>query len=179
MIDPSGDVPTAWQQPATSKDLKVAAQHFLAVVEPEASGQRLTTMYRMLKTKDYSRAELLLAMHELPFQNNYGQGFRLDLVEKIIQENREDRAALARPVSSEERDRLIVRYPKCVDPDGFKCCGFYSDNRPKWIYVPAANADASGRPPTPTLEEKSQPRRNHSSASSPRRLNDFIQTPDN
>lgn len=155
IVDPSGTVPAVWQTPATEGDVRAAVAYMLTAVEPTVADERVGVLIRMLGARGYTRAELLLATQELPFDadasHNYNRGFNPADVERIIKKNRKARAMLARPVSSRERDDLITEHPGTVDPDGFRCCGFDSYNNPLWRYAPQVKAS---KPPTPELSDK-------------------------
>ena len=134
----------------------------ITAVEPEASDKRVRTITRLLKSRDYTRAELLLAMKRLPFDpdasHNYGRGFNPADVERIIDENRELRQKLSRPLSSEERDELITEHSAKIDPDAFHCCGFNKYDEPRWRYVPdpetkRPDVDPEPKEPNPDLGE--------------------------
>jgi hypothetical protein len=145
----------AWSTPATEEDYAEAAKHLIAAVEPEASEQRSKMIYRLLKTREYSRAELLLVMQELPFDpdaaHNYGKGLNPADVERIITEHRKTRTRLQQPISSEQRDEMIAEHPEEIDPDAFHCCGFSAYDEPLWRYAP--DADAEPKEPTPELPD--------------------------
>lgn len=123
------------------------------MVEPEAPEGRPTTMYRALKTRGYSRAELLLAMKQLPFDpdasHNYGRGFNPADVERIISEHRKARTRLTQRLTSKQRDQLIAEFPDEIDPDAFHCCGFNSYDEPLWRYAP--DVDSEPQEPNPDL----------------------------
>lgn len=128
----------------------------MKMVEPEAPEGRPTTMYNALKTRDYSRAELLLVMKELPFDpdasHNYGRGFNPADVQRIVDEHRALRARLGQALTSEQRDELIASFPDEIDPDAFHCCGFNSFDEPLWRYAPHVEADP--KRPTPELDNE-------------------------
>lgn len=153
--DESGEPHPAWSVEATDEEYRNAAIYLVAAVEPEASESRMKTIVRLLKTRDYSRAELLLAMKRLPFDpeasHNYGRGFNPADVERIIEESRKTRARLQQPLSSEQRDEMIAEHPGEIDPDAFHCCGFNEYDEPLWRYAP--NVDSEPRQPTPDLGE--------------------------
>jgi len=145
----------AWSVQAQEEEYEQAAAYLVAAVEPEASEGRMQTISRLLKTRDYSRAELLLAMKRLPFDpdasHNYGRGFNPADVERIVEEHRKTRARLQQPLSSEQRDEMIAEHPDEIDPDAFHCCGFNSYDEPQWRYAP--DADAEPKEPNPDLGE--------------------------
>jgi len=151
--DEAGNPHPAWQVEASEEEHEQAAAYLVAAVEPEASEGRMQTIARLLKTRDYSRAELLLAMKRLPFDpdasHNYGRGFNPADVERIIQDNRKTRARLQQPLSSEQRDEMIAAHPEEIDPDAFHCCGFNEYDEPLWRYAPEAEADP--KEPNPDL----------------------------
>ena len=146
---------------AEPEEYEQAAAYMVAAVEPDASEGRMQTVTRLLKTRDYSRAELLLAMKRLPFDpdasHNYGRGFNPADVERIVEEHRVLRAKLSQPLSSGDRDELIAEHPEKIDPDAFHRCGFNSHDEPQWMYAP--DAEAEPKEPNPNLGE-SHPGRN-------------------
>mgnify|MGYP006433801329 CR=1 FL=1 len=141
--------------PATEEDYVNAAGYLITAIEPEASEKRVTTITRLLKSRDYSRAELLLAMRRLPFDSeashNYGRGFNPADVERIIDEHRTLRTKLQTPLSSEERDEIITEHSDKINPDAFHCCGFNSYDEPRWMYAP--DAETEPKDPNPDLGE--------------------------
>jgi len=153
--DEDGSPHPAWAVEAGPEEYEHAAAYMVAAVEPEASESRMQTISRLLKTRDYSRGELLLAMKELPFDpdasHNFGRGFNPADVERIVKEHRKTRARLTQPLSSDQRDEMIAEHPDEIDPDAFHCCGFNSYNEPLWRYAP--NAQATQRTPNPNLGE--------------------------
>jgi len=151
-----GEPHPAWSTPATEDDVAEAAKYLITAVEPDASDQRAKTIFRLLKTQDYSRAELLLAMKKLPFDpeasHNYGRGFNPADVERIVEENRKTRARLQQPLSSEQRDEMIAEHPEEIAPDAFHCCGFNAYDEPQWRYAPNPDTkreDINPEPKTP------------------------------
>jgi len=83
-----------WLVPADDDDIKAVAKHLITACEREPTPERSAVLASLLRTRDFTRAEWLLAMREVPFMNNYGQGFRLDLVQQVVDENRADRIKL-------------------------------------------------------------------------------------
>ena len=175
--DNRGNPHPAWSVEATGQEVEKAAAYLVAAVEPEASDSRMQTVTRLLKTRDYSRAELLLAMKRLPFDpdasHNYGRGFNPADVERIVEESRKTRARLQQPLSSEQRDEMIAEHPKEIDPDAFHCCGFNEYDEPLWRYAP--NVDSEPKEPEPDLGE-SLPGRNReeSSTQGPMALGEIV-----
>jgi hypothetical protein len=118
----------------------------LAVIEEDAPHTRERTFVRVLcsgvERYGYTRAELILAMQEVPFDreasHNYGRGLNPADVHRVIERRRRLHAALTRPVSSERRDEVIMAFPSEVDPDAWHKCGFDDRNRPLWRYAPHA-----------------------------------------
>jgi hypothetical protein len=159
--DENGAPHPAWSVEAGPEEYEQAAAYMVAAVEPSASEGRMQTVTRLLKTRDYSRAELLLAMKRLPFDSdashNYGRGFNPADVDRIVEEHRTLRAKLSQPLSSDDRDELIAEHPEKIDPDAFHCCGFNSYDEPQWMYAPDAGAEP--KEPNPDLGE-SLPGRN-------------------
>jgi hypothetical protein len=153
--DESGAPHPAWSVPAEDEEYAEAAAYLMAAVEPEASDSRMQTVARLLRTRDYTRAELMLAMKELPFDpeasHNYGKGFNPADVERIVSEHRTLRQRLTQSLSSKDRDELIAKFPENINPDAFHCCGFNSYDEPLWRYAP--NVDTEPKEPTPALGE--------------------------
>ena len=156
MWDENGDPHPAWSVEAEPEEYEQAAAYLVAAVEPEASDSRMQTVTRLLKTRDYSRAELLLAMKRLPFDpdasHNYGRGFNPADVERIVEEHRKTQARLQHPLSSRQRDEIIAEHPKEIDPDDFECAGFDEYDNPLWLYAPTVDHDSAPEP-RPQLEE--------------------------
>lgn len=131
---PSVTDEAAWGVPATVDDLTVAAEHLITACEPGASEARAMVLAKMLRTRDWTRAELLEAMLEVPFRNSYGEGFRLDVMADVVKESRERRALLRRKVT--EAQMLDLCADPEVEPEHFACCGFTDANKPLYIYAP-------------------------------------------
>lgn len=148
-----GNPHPAWSTPASDEEVLEATRYLMKMVEPEAPEGRPTTMYNALKTRDYSRAELLLVMKELPFDpdasHNYGRGFNPADVQRIVDEHRQLRAKLDQALTSKQRDELIAEFPGEIDPDAFHCCGFDNYDNPLWRYAP--HVDTDPKDPTPEL----------------------------
>lgn len=153
--DSEGNEHPSWSIEATEEEVMEAAAFLITAVEPEASDQRVQMIARLLKMRDYTRAELLLVMRELPFDSdaahNYGRGLNPADVERIIQANREIRAKATKLMSSQERDELIAKCPDRVDPDDFHLSTYNSYDEPLWAYNPGL--DSNPRQPRPKLEE--------------------------
>ncbi|WVM01038.1 hypothetical protein [Salinibacter phage 6_8] len=180
-----GEPHPAWTTPATEEDYATAAKHLLAAVEPEASDQRSKMIYRLLRTREYSRAELLLVMKELPFDpdasHNYGKGLNPADIERIVEENRQTRRRLTRPMDSETRDEFITEHG--ADPDAFHCCGFDKYDEPLWRYAPNPDTkrediDPSPKEPRPELPEDTPgaSRQESDTGEAPASFKDLVQT---
>ena len=128
------------------------------MTEPDCSEPRQNAVMRAVMTRGYTRAELLLAMREVPFQNSYGQGLRLDVIERIIKQHRQDRAALQRKLTREKVVDLLERYPKALSSDDFHICGYVegAKNRPLQRYAPGVGTPKEA---VANLEEKPASRR--------------------
>ena len=157
-ITVGGAVPATWQKDATVDDICAACAYLLDMVEPECTEARQSAVTRALLTRDYSRAELLLAMREVPFQNDYGKGLRLDVIERIIRQHREDRAGLQRSLTRAKVVDLLERHPKALQFDDFHICGYVEGNRDAPLYRYAPDI---GKPkePVANLEEGPSQRR--------------------
>ena len=147
----------AWLVPATAEDVQAAASHLITACEPEASQGRSTVLAKMLRTRDWTRAEYLLAMREVPFRNDYGKGFRLDVMADVIRESRELRALLTRKVTEAQMMDLCAD-PE-VEPEHFACCGFDAHNHPLYIYAPESGPHKHA--PKAEPEEDDEPRRDN------------------
>lgn len=150
-----GEPNPLWKVPATAEDYSQAATYFVAAVEPSAGAERMQMITRLLKTKEYSRAELLLAMKELPHDpeasHNYGNGFNAADVSRVVEENRRLRRALTHPVSTERKNELIVEHGDEIDDDAFHVCTYDKYDNPMWRYAP--NTDGDPQEPTPETED--------------------------
>jgi len=156
VVNEEGDPHELWEVPAEEDDYNAAATFLISAVEPEASEQRVAFLTRLLKTREYSKAEVALVMKRLPFDpeasHNYNRGFNPADVERIVDEHRTLRARLRQRLSSDQRDDLIAAFPDEIDPDGFECAGFNEFDEPLWYYAPTIKA-ASAPDPTPDLGE--------------------------
>lgn len=152
-----GRVPKTWTERATHGDASAAVSFITTQKQPGATEKQIQTWTRLVDRRGYSRAELLLAMHEVPFRNDYGQGFRLDVLDEVIQENRRDRERLGRLVTEQEMYELVERYPSIAKAD-FHLAGFgegYERRREKQFrYAPHIEREKRRPEPTPMLDEK-------------------------
>lgn len=124
----------AWNEPATEREARYAAAWMLNVVEPQADPSRAALMGNLLASYGYTRAELYLAMRELPRRNNFGQGFRLDLVDEVIRAHRQMRGRLRQALTVAQMQDLCATGE--VDPDRFRICGYDDRNNPLFRYCP-------------------------------------------
>jgi len=154
VVAEDGDPHPAWSVPAGEDDYNDAAIFLLSAVEPEAEAPRAQFVAQILKTREYSRAELALVMRELPFDpdasHNYGGGLNPADVQRIVDRHRELRARLTQKITSEQRDDLIAEFPEELDPDGFRIAGWTQSDDPLWRYAPGVQAGSS---PAPSPEE--------------------------
>lgn len=155
-----------------------ATTHLLTLCEPDASDQRAVMLTRMLDSYDYSRAELMLAMREVPrdpeASHNYGGGFNLADVHRVIEKNRQMRARLKQALTRKARDELLTEYPETLDGDDFKCCGFNEHDKPLYRYAP--NVKSHAGPPRAELDVDDLPGadRTEGTTGGPKRLGDTI-----
>lgn len=130
-----------WKLPATASDIQAAAAHLIAAVEPEASSERVAVVTRLLAAYGYTRAELLLAMRELPrdpeASHNFGRGLNLADVERIVRGSRQMRARLLRPATMSAITALVEAHPELSLQD-FRCCGFDERGERLYRYAPGA-----------------------------------------
>ena len=119
--------------------------------------QERAVFARMLAGYGYTRAELMLAMREVPRDPDRFGGRQASVqdVERVVSKNRRLRSMLRRGVTSREMGELCSSFPDEVDPDGFRCCGFNDRNEPLWRYAPGAPKPATE--PVPVLDEPAEP----------------------
>jgi len=153
VVAEDGDPHPAWSVPAGEDDYNDAAIFLLSAVEPEAEAPRAQFVAQILKTREYSRAELALVMRELPFDpdasHNYGGGLNPADIERVVSRHRELRVRLNQRMTAEERDDLIAAFPEQIDPEGFHVAGFTRHDEPLFRYVP--NTEADPQEPNPDL----------------------------
>ena len=81
----------------------------------------------------WTRAELLLAIRQVPFENHYGQGVRLDVIEQVIQRSRDRRALTRRRLTAAEVDDACAHDPDLLRSDFHTA----TDDEPKlYVYAP-------------------------------------------
>lgn len=118
----------------------MAVAHLLTLCEPEASEARVQMITLLIASYDYTRAELLLAMREVPrdpeASHNYGRGFNLADVERVIRKSRQIRGRLQRPVTAQERDELLEEHPNALSREDFACCESGGPGERRYLYVP-------------------------------------------
>lgn len=145
--------------PATPADVSEAVAYMLNFADIRGKGANdavKAAHIRAIAKRGYSRAELMLAMDELPFRNTYGEGFRLDILDEIVKEHREMRARLSRMLTAKERDEITDTFPE-IDAKCFHVAGFDGKNEPLYRYVDGR--PAPDVPVTPLLEESVPNRR--------------------
>lgn len=140
-------MPAVWSEPATPAEVKAATMHLLDAIEPNAEGPRLEQVYRLIKRRGYSRAELVLAAEEVPFRNHYGEHLKLHVVDEIITQHRKDRKRLQRTLTEKQVMELLERRATELDPDAFKVCGQDAYDNDLYRYVP--NEPAPRHDPEP------------------------------
>lgn len=144
----------AWLVAATADDVAEAASFLRSATEmglrPE---QRLTdgefaTFVRLLDSYDYTRAELMLAMREVPRDPDRfgGAGVTVRDVERVIRRHRELRARLQQRVTARTRDELLVAFPE-LDPEAWGCVGFDERKERLYCYIPATSKIAQNAHP--------------------------------
>lgn len=146
-----------WKVPATAEDVSESLTIFLTLSdmysrEPMTEAQK-AVVTRMVASRGYTRAELLLALNELPFDHEASHRYRLPFnpadVERIVEKNRVVRRRLKQSLTRRERDELLAGCGD-LDPACFQCCGFDSRNEPLYRYAPGVRG---GSEPTPVLDE--------------------------
>lgn len=167
MTTPSVFDVEAWAEPATKHDLGQTAKFLLGTVEPDAAPGRAGLIANLLALRDYTRAELLLAMQRVPFDERashiYGRGLNVADVERVVKEHRKLRTMLTRQLTDFQLRRLCDEFPTELHPDHFGICGYDADDRPLYVYAKpgqrpkerawgsdfGAAADALGTKPEP------------------------------
>lgn len=126
----------AWSEPATPGDVADTVGYCLTLIEgTQAAAERTPIVARAIAQRGYSRAELLAVAHELPFRNNFGQGFRLDLLDEIVRERRALVRALDVPCDEGTMLKLC-RENEGIEPEHWHRCGFDDRSRPLVRYAP-------------------------------------------
>jgi hypothetical protein len=155
----------AWQIPATQEDCQAAATHLLTATEMGLSHERRTSdeekmaFMRLLAAYDYTRAELIYAMREVPRDPERfgGRGVTIQDVERIVRQSRTMRARLDQQIDEEALGELLAEFPDDLDREDFQCSGFNKFDEPLYRYAPELKKH--GGPPRPVLEEKKRPKR--------------------
>ena len=146
-----------WEQPATPDDYLAAASHLMTVCEPEATDARQQTMTKLLASYDYTRAELLLAMREVPrdpeASHNYGRGFNVADVHRTVKAHREARSRLKQQITASMRDDLCAEH-KELEPTDFHCTSYNSVNEKLYRYAPHVDFEPEGEAPVLPGDER-------------------------
>lgn len=135
-----------WLQPATPDEATRLARLAHSVVydttPPAASARQLGEML----AARYSVGELRYAVRELAYdpeledKRRYSREGQFALrpadFERVISERHQLIHQLGMKLSEQERDRLILKWPRELSQDDFACCGFDRFNQPVWIYAP-------------------------------------------
>lgn len=94
---------------------------------------------RLMGMRDYTRAELVLAVQRVPFDSrashNFGRGLNVADVERVIMEHRKLRAMIDRVVTEFQMRKLCEEFATEIEPDHFGVCGYDADDRPLWRYA--------------------------------------------
>ena len=136
----------AWAHPATDEHTAEAVSYCLNLIEgPKSAAERTAIVAMAVGQRGYTAAELEAIKAELPFRNNFGQGFRPDLADEIVQASRRDRQALASVCDEDTMLRLCRDHDDLSTPD-FAVCGFDARNRPRSRYAPNAGGDSAPNP---------------------------------
>jgi len=162
---PSPTDAEAWKVPATREDCQAAATYLLTATEmglPEkrrASDEEKMVFMRLLAAYDYTRAELIYAMREVPRDPERfgGRGVTIQDVERIVRQSRTMRARLDQQIDEEALGELLAEFPDDLNREDFHCSGFNKFDEPLYRYAP--DAEKHGGPPRPVLEEKQRPKR--------------------
>lgn len=100
----------AWTEPATPQDAAVVVS-YLNARYPALLERQQVAAYTTALAGRYSRAELLAAMHEAPFDPQssaaYGKALSLPDVERVVRRYRTLRAWLGRALTAEEVTALM------------------------------------------------------------------------
>jgi hypothetical protein len=170
--------------PATQEDCQAAATHLLTATEMGLSQERRTSdeekmaFMRLLAAYDYTRAELIYAMREVPRDPERfgGRGVTIQDVERIVRQSRTMRARLDQQIDEEALGELLAEFPDDLDREDFQCSGFNKFDEP--LYRHAPDVEKHGGPPRPVLEEKQQPKRSGNGTADGDPLDEFITVPE-
>lgn len=162
---PAVDDALAWATPAEPDEVEDVAAFLITLVEPslEHNPGRVRALTGIVAMQGYTRAELLLGLRRLPVRNAYGQGFRPDLLDEVVQESRRARRIVADPIDG--RPRLLTErqmfdacaeHPEYFRPESFGVFTYDVTDRPLYRY---AAEPTPRRTATPSLAEAAPPRR--------------------
>lgn len=149
----------AWEAPATPEQIADAVSTVAALVEPDASPERIAVLTRFIGDEDYTAAEMRLIARMGPKANHYGKHVRVDVLHEIVTEHRKVRAMLDRMVTGEEIAALCTAHPE-ISPDDFAPGTFDRFNNRLYRYAPeiARRARERGLSGGPVIEDDA-PRR--------------------
>jgi hypothetical protein len=127
--------------------------------ERRASDEEKMVFMRLLAAYDYTRAELIYAMREVPRDPERfgGRGVTIQDVERIVRQSRTMRARLDQQIDEEALGELLAEFPDDLGREDFRCSGFNQFDEPLYRYAP--NVEKRGGPPRPVPEEKQPPKR--------------------
>lgn len=145
----------AWRVPATPDDVADAASFLLASCESDTSDARTAAVTRLLAAYAYTRAELVLAMRELPryakASHRFGRGLNIADVAEIIDENRRLRASIAKGGLSEAQVSRLLEITPNLSADAFGVVG-HGEHGARYA-ITAVAREALGLPALPPRQE--------------------------
>ena len=156
-VPPPTDL-AAWAVLPEPEEVEECVAYLITAVEPAlvSNPQRCAVLTALVSGRGYTRAELLLAMQQLPFANAYGQGFRLDVLDEIVNRSRAIRRIVADPADG--RPRLFTErqmfdacaaFPEAFRPSDFGVCSFDADDRPLYVHAKRAGQVHAPQPRLP------------------------------
>ena len=123
----------------------VAVSQVMDVAAPDASGDRISLLARLISQRGYTAAELAYAAQELPFDDylndklRYGKSILPADFERVIGQIRQKRRLIGQKIPERKLDELLLDLPDLSRED-FGRCGFDSKGHPQYIMKAEAKA---------------------------------------
>lgn len=150
--------------PATPKDIEEATTHLITACEmglrqeQRASAKEKQVFARLMAAYEYTQAELILAMREVPRDPERfgGSSISVQDVERVVKKHRQMRARLKQQITARIMGDLLTEFPE-LDAKDFHVAGYDDHNNAMWRYVPNVKREGPRPLPVAVLDEPGRP----------------------
>ena len=143
-----------WLVPAEPSEVEECVTWLVMQLEPDARDDKIAMLSAQFKTRDWTRAEWIEVVRELPFDtkaaHNYRPGVYPADAARIVERSRYLRALLGRTVSDKLMNELLDAY-QGMKREHFKQRGFSQDGfqTPVYKFMPDGPEPFPARPEPP------------------------------